>query len=298
MFQGKKTAGSSKPQTKVVSQFVRVTKSNRRSRRRHKRKTNDSSTFGQAMETIDHHSSLERTPAVVDQFEKTDQDFDIPEVPPLVCGDVGPSNRFDVGLNKITRVLERYDPNDKQSIPPYIWIIVSRDSSPAHMISHLPILAQLKSIPLLAIVGSQSQKRLGDLVSVKRTLVLGLKNNHDSSSGSLDELSFGPIEALKSIGPVMAPWLLVPNDNDFAQNSTKQSLYNYKSARDATQKRTFLPSVWTLKELSQADKNPTPYSNSSSKIHYIPTTSLSTEFPSSQPSNLKSVRRSQKKNKN
>lgn len=99
--------------------------------------------------------------------------------------------QFSIGVNDVTRVLERMKPctelegstqllplrsNQKASPIKLQVVLVASDCNPRWLTKHLPSLASSRSVPLIFVRDSkQGSLRLGELVQLKTAIAVGIK---------------------------------------------------------------------------------------------------------------------------
>ncbi|KAL2342472.1 hypothetical protein Fmac_003757 [Flemingia macrophylla] len=99
--------------------------------------------------------------------------------------------QFSIGVNDVTRVLERMNPctelegftelspsgsNHKASSVKLQAVLVASDCNPRWLTKHLPSLASSRSVPLIFVRDNkQGSLRLGELVQLKTAMAIGIK---------------------------------------------------------------------------------------------------------------------------
>ncbi|KAG8653353.1 hypothetical protein MANES_05G008900v8 [Manihot esculenta] len=108
--------------------------------------------------------------------------------------------RFAIGVNEVTRVLERMSPTVEmegfgQKPPPHVIstqhrkptavqlqaIVIAHDCNPKWLMKHLPSLASSRKVPVIFVKdGKKGSLRLGELVKLKTAIAIGVKvKDHD-----------------------------------------------------------------------------------------------------------------------
>ncbi|KAH9610351.1 hypothetical protein KSS87_011729 [Heliosperma pusillum] len=90
--------------------------------------------------------------------------------------------QFAVGINEVTRLLERMNPLDNAAFAtPLQAVLVASDCNPRSLIKHLPSLATSRKVPLLYVKDKkEGSLRLGELVKVKTAIAIGVKAKESS----------------------------------------------------------------------------------------------------------------------
>ncbi|XP_030539598.1 uncharacterized protein LOC115747540 isoform X2 [Rhodamnia argentea] len=89
--------------------------------------------------------------------------------------------KFAIGVNEVTRVLERMPPsNDADDCPPSYprlqAILLASDCNPRWLTRHLPSLASSRKVPLIFVKDKKrGSLRLGELVNLKTAIAIGIK---------------------------------------------------------------------------------------------------------------------------
>ncbi|XP_047962983.1 uncharacterized protein LOC125207617 [Salvia hispanica] len=94
--------------------------------------------------------------------------------------------QFAVGVNEVTRGLERMPPNrgDEKSVDDggearcgyFQVILVASDCNPRTLTKHLPALAASRNVPLISVKDrKEGSLRLGELIKVKTAIAIGVK---------------------------------------------------------------------------------------------------------------------------
>ncbi|KAI3417878.1 Ribosomal_L7Ae domain-containing protein [Psidium guajava] len=95
--------------------------------------------------------------------------------------------QFAIGVNEVTRVLERMPPsndaddrpissNNNLSYTRLQAILVASDCNPRWLTRHLPILASSRKVPLIFVKDKKrGSLRLGELVNLKTAIAIGIK---------------------------------------------------------------------------------------------------------------------------
>ncbi|KAJ4905514.1 Ribosomal protein L7Ae/L30e/S12e/Gadd45 family protein [Raphanus sativus] len=84
-----------------------------------------------------------------------------------------------IGINEVTRVLERMKPNPNDTRQPPVQlqvVIVVADCKPRMLTKHIPNLAASRNVPVIYIRDhKRASLRLGELVKLKTALAIGVK---------------------------------------------------------------------------------------------------------------------------
>ncbi|KAF8042957.1 hypothetical protein BT93_A1326 [Corymbia citriodora subsp. variegata] len=99
--------------------------------------------------------------------------------------------QFAIGVNEVTRLLERMPPsngadaspleslvsgNDNASCPQLQAILLASDCNPRWLTRHLPSLASSRKVPLIFVKDKKrGSLRLGELVNLKTAIAIGIK---------------------------------------------------------------------------------------------------------------------------
>lgn len=112
--------------------------------------------------------------------------------------------QFAIGVNDVTRVLERMPPSESEnhytqdsnkrsicqaSLVPLQAVIVSTDCTPRLLTKHIPALASSRGVPVIFVRDNkESSIRLGELVNLKTAMAIGVKVRGSSINKVVDEL--------------------------------------------------------------------------------------------------------------
>ncbi|PON43238.1 Ribosomal protein [Parasponia andersonii] len=87
--------------------------------------------------------------------------------------------QFSIGVNEVTRVLERMTPTSKTG--KLQAVLLASDSNPRWLTKHLPSLALSRKVPLIFFKDNkQASLRLGQLVKLKTAIAIGVKAKGNS----------------------------------------------------------------------------------------------------------------------
>ncbi|XP_010045593.2 uncharacterized protein LOC104434348 [Eucalyptus grandis] len=132
--------------------------------------------------------------------------------------------QFAIGVNEVTRVLERMPPsndaddcpleeslmssNDNASYPRLQAILLASDCNPRWLTRHLPSLALSRKVPLILVKDKKrGSLRLGELVNLKTAIAIGIKAKGNAVNHIIQKI-------------------LCNSDLNFERKSTGQSLLN------------------------------------------------------------------------
>ncbi|XP_022734150.1 uncharacterized protein LOC111287738 isoform X3 [Durio zibethinus] len=106
--------------------------------------------------------------------------------------------QFAIGVNDVTRVLERMAPgveNGSSAQSPCVRlqaILLAADCSPKWLIKHLPTLALSRKVPLMIVRDDKKGSlRLGELVKLKTAIAIGVKARGNAINQIIQELLDG-----------------------------------------------------------------------------------------------------------
>ncbi|KAF2324996.1 hypothetical protein P3X46_003359 [Hevea brasiliensis] len=119
--------------------------------------------------------------------------------------------RFAIGVNEVTRVLERMSPTSEmegsgQKPPPHIIstqrrnptavqlqaILIAQDCNPKWLTKHLPSLASSRKVPVIFVKDEKKGSlRLGELVKLKTAIAIGVKDKENSINQIVEEILSG-----------------------------------------------------------------------------------------------------------
>ncbi|XP_073157519.1 uncharacterized protein [Henckelia pumila] len=117
--------------------------------------------------------------------------------------------QFSVGVNEVTRVLERMpprlrvagsseespSPNLDDSKAPGIYlqaIFLASDCNPRWLTKHLPALASSRNVPLIFVKDSKrGSLRLGELIKIKTAIAIGIKGRGNSINQLIEKILLG-----------------------------------------------------------------------------------------------------------
>ncbi|XP_075494017.1 uncharacterized protein LOC142531678 isoform X1 [Primulina tabacum] len=117
--------------------------------------------------------------------------------------------QFSVGVNEVTRVLERMpprrgmagsseespSPNHDDSKAPRLYlqaIFLASDCNPRWLTKHLPALADSRNVPLVFMKDSKrGSLRLGELIKIKTTIAIGIKGRENSINQLIENILLG-----------------------------------------------------------------------------------------------------------
>ncbi|KAK6134100.1 hypothetical protein DH2020_032158 [Rehmannia glutinosa] len=125
--------------------------------------------------------------------------------------------QFAVGVNEVTRALERMPPNhgtnlssdehfptnvDDDSKSPSVYlqaILLASDCNPRWLTKHLPALAASRNVPLILLKDrKEGSLRLGELVKLKTSIAIGIKAKGNAINQAIKEVLVG--DKIDSIG--------------------------------------------------------------------------------------------------
>ncbi|XP_051125758.1 uncharacterized protein LOC127247784 [Andrographis paniculata] len=113
---------------------------------------------------------------------------------------------FAVGVNEVTRVLERMPPNyesrisseeqlqtncnDSKPTCAYLQaILMASDCNPRWLTKHLPTLAASRNVPIISVKDrKEGSLRLGELIKLKTTIAIGVKAQEISLNRLIEEV--------------------------------------------------------------------------------------------------------------
>ncbi|XP_022146401.1 ribonuclease P protein subunit p38 [Momordica charantia] len=111
--------------------------------------------------------------------------------------------QFAVGVNEVTRVLERMtpsgdsarimNPNYKACTVRLQAILLAGDCNPRWLTNHLPTLALSRNVPLLLMKDKEGSLRLGELVNLKTAIAIGIKANGSLINQLIGEILQGTV---------------------------------------------------------------------------------------------------------
>ncbi|KAI8574868.1 hypothetical protein RHMOL_Rhmol01G0386800 [Rhododendron molle] len=120
--------------------------------------------------------------------------------------------QFSIGVNEVTRVLERMPPIDvKGSSPGHPLtttrrfcckaspveiqaILVASDCIPQWLTRHLPTMAFSRKVPLIVVMDKKGgSTRLGELVKLKTAIAIGVKAKGNAINRQIDEILQGKL---------------------------------------------------------------------------------------------------------
>ncbi|XP_073316327.1 uncharacterized protein [Primulina huaijiensis] len=117
--------------------------------------------------------------------------------------------QFSVGVNEVTRVLERMppkrgmagsseessSPNHDDSKAPRLYlqaIFLASDCNPRWLTKHLPALADSRNVPLIFMKDSKrGSLRLGELIKIKTAIAIGIKGRGNSINQLIEKILLG-----------------------------------------------------------------------------------------------------------
>ncbi|PON88787.1 Ribosomal protein [Trema orientale] len=98
--------------------------------------------------------------------------------------------QFSIGVNEVTRVLERMTPTSKTG--KLQAVLLASDSNPRWLTKHLPSLALSRKVPLIFLKDNkQASLRLGQLVKLKTAIAIGVKAKGNSINQLFAEILVG-----------------------------------------------------------------------------------------------------------
>ncbi|GFP99888.1 hypothetical protein PHJA_002132900 [Phtheirospermum japonicum] len=104
--------------------------------------------------------------------------------------------QFAVGVNEVTRALERMPSNHgrtgKAPCVDLQAILLVSDCNPRWLTKHLPALADARNVPLIFLrEKKEGSLRLGELVHLKTTIAIGIKDKGNAIKQVIKEVLFG-----------------------------------------------------------------------------------------------------------
>ncbi|KAJ6853750.1 uncharacterized protein M6B38_114105 [Iris pallida] len=116
--------------------------------------------------------------------------------------------QFAIGVNDVTRVLERMPPSEgKRDVPtkevangplrraplvPLQAVLLASDCSPQLLSKHIPILASSRNVPVIFVKDKKGGSlRLGELVNLKTAIAIGVKDKGSCINRAIDEVLLG-----------------------------------------------------------------------------------------------------------
>ncbi|KAG0475923.1 hypothetical protein HPP92_012764 [Vanilla planifolia] len=114
--------------------------------------------------------------------------------------------QFAVGVNDVTRVLERMPPSNTVEVVPENFcsydkskkratlislqaVIVAADCKPKWLTKHIPTLAASRNIPVIFVRDNRGGSlRLGALLKLKTALAIGIKTKGNSINAAIEEI--------------------------------------------------------------------------------------------------------------
>lgn len=113
--------------------------------------------------------------------------------------------QFAIGVNDVTRVLERMPPHNATSsesrtvsgrrqtpLVPLQAVLVAADCNPKWLTKHIPTLASTRKVPILCVKENKGGSlRLGQVVNVRTALAIGVKARDSIVNKTIDEVLKG-----------------------------------------------------------------------------------------------------------
>ncbi|XP_022770725.1 uncharacterized protein LOC111314023 [Durio zibethinus] len=106
--------------------------------------------------------------------------------------------QFSVGVNDVTRVLERMAPSAEKGSSaqsPCVRlqaILLAADCNPKWLTKHLPTLASSRKVPLITVKDDgKGSLRLGELVRLKTAIAIGVKARENAINQIMEEILDG-----------------------------------------------------------------------------------------------------------